>query len=212
MFQALRIRDFRLMWVGGLISSLGSWLLVIAIPAHVLLATGSVRDTGLTLAAEYLPLLVLGPVAGVCADRWDRRRVMIAANLVSASAAGTMLLGTSPGRYWVLYLALIAESGGSVLYTPAAQARTPAIVGTGTLLSSANSLNAGTDGVVRLVGGPLGGILLTACGIDRLIGADALSYLAAGGLVFLTSRPPGRREDPRATAGDVARDLVAGLA
>ena len=50
MFQALRIRDFRLLWGGSVISALGTWLLVLAIPAHVLLVTGSLRDTGLTLA------------------------------------------------------------------------------------------------------------------------------------------------------------------
>ena len=84
MFQALRIRDFRLVWGGGVISALGTWLLVLAIPAHVLLVTGSLRDTGLTLAAQYLPFLVLGPVAGVASDRWDRRRLMIATSLFRA--------------------------------------------------------------------------------------------------------------------------------
>lgn len=77
MFQALRIRDFRLLWGGSAISALSAWLLVLAIPAHVLLVTGSLRDTGLTLAAQYLPVLILGPVAGVLTDRWDRRRLMI---------------------------------------------------------------------------------------------------------------------------------------
>ena len=62
MLQALRIRDFRLLWVGGLVNALGSWLLILAIPAHVFLVTGSLRDTGLTLAAQYLPVLLLGPV------------------------------------------------------------------------------------------------------------------------------------------------------
>ena len=128
MFRALRIPDFRLLWSGGLISSLGSWLLVLAVPAHILAVTGSLRDTGLTLAAEYLPQLVLGPVAGVVADRWDRRRLMIATNLFCAGAVAVMLLGTSTGRYWVLYVALIAESGGAVLYAPALQARVPAVV------------------------------------------------------------------------------------
>jgi hypothetical protein len=51
--QALRIRDFRLLWGGSLVSALGSWLLILAIPAHIFLATGSLRDTGLTLAAQY---------------------------------------------------------------------------------------------------------------------------------------------------------------
>jgi predicted MFS family arabinose efflux permease len=222
MLQALRIRDFRLLWGGGLISALGSWLLILAIPTHIFLVTRSLRATGLTVAAEYLPLLVLGPVAGVFADRWDRRRLMIATNLFCAAAVAVMLLGTSPGRYWVLYVALIAENGGIVLYTPAWQARTPAIVGTGPLLSSANSLNAASSGTVRLIGGPLGGILLAVCGVKWLICADTLSYLLAAAAMSMTSRQDsqdskdsqdsqrGERTERKATIPDVARDLVEG--
>jgi MFS family permease len=198
MFQALRIRDFRLLWGGSVISALGTWLLVLAIPAHVLLVTGSLRDTGLTLAAQYLPVLVLGPVAGVLTDRWDRRRLMIATSLFRAGAVAVMLLGTAPGRYWVLYAALIAESSAGVLYLPAWQARTPAIVGTGTLLSSANSLNALADGAVRLIGGPLGGILLAAVGVRWLILADAVSYLASAAANTATSRPSAPAARPSA--------------
>ena len=80
MFQALQVPDFRLLWGGGLISALGTWLLVLAIPAHILAVTGSLRDTGLALAAEYLPQLALGPVAGAVADHWDRRRLMTGAD------------------------------------------------------------------------------------------------------------------------------------
>jgi predicted MFS family arabinose efflux permease len=209
-FQALRVPDFRLLWGGGLISSLGSWLLVLAIPAHILAVTGSLRDTGLTLAAQYLPQLVLGPAAGVIADGWDRRRLIIAANLFCAAAVAVMLLGTSPGRYWVLYLALIAENIGVVLYAPALQARTPAIVGTGPLLSSANSLTSASSGVVRLIGGPLGAVLLTACGIRWLICADALSYLVAAAAMVMTSRSGGGHRDQTAALGAVARDLIEG--
>jgi MFS family permease len=216
MFQALRIRDFRLLWGGSVISALGTWLLVLAIPAHVLLVTGSLRDTGLTLAAQYLPVLILGPVAGVVTDRCDRRRLMIATSLFRAGAVAAMLLGTAPGRYWVLYAALIAESSGGVLYLPAWQARTPALVGTGPLLSSANSLNALADGAVRLVGGPLGGILLAAFGVRWLIYADALSYLAAAAANALTSRPAPTSRPAETNAGrtttitGVARDLLEG--
>ena len=210
MLQALRVPDFRLLWGGGLISSLGSWLLVLAIPAHILAVTGSLRDTGLALAAEYLPQLALGPVAGAVADRWDRRRLMSGANLFCAGAVAVMLLGTAPGRTWVLYAALAAESCGTVLYAPAAQARTPAIVGTGPLLASANSLTSASNGIVRLIGGPLGGVLLAACGIRWLICADAVSYLLAAAAVGLMSRsgdgPPGHV----AAVGAVARELAEG--
>jgi predicted MFS family arabinose efflux permease len=208
-FQALRIPDFRLLWGGGLVSSLGSWLLVLAVPAHILAATGSLRDTGLTLAAEYLPQLMLGPVAGAVADGWDRRRLMIGANLFCAGAVAVMLLGTSPGRYWVLYAALVAESSGTVLYAPAIQARIPAIVGTGPLLSSANSLTSASGGIVRLIGGPLGGVLLAVSGIRWLICADAFSYLLAAVAMFITSRSGGH-QDRTAVVSAVARDLIEG--
>ena len=210
MLHALQIRDFRLLWAGSLVSALGSWLLILAIPAHIFLVTGSLRATGLTLAAEYLPILVLGPVAGVFTDRWDRRRLMIATNLLCAAAVAVMLLGTSPGRYWVLYIALIAENSGFVLYAPAWQARTPAIVGTGPMLSSANTLNSVSSGTVRLIGGPLGGILLTAYGVKWLICADALSYLLSAAAMFMTSKTDSKPADRRTTISDVTRDLIAG--
>lgn len=211
MLQALRIRDFRLLWGGSLVSALGSWLLILAIPAHIFRTTGSLPDTGLTLAAQYLPLLVFGPVAGVFTDRWDRRRLMVATSLFRAGAVATMLLGTAPCHYWVLYVALIAESSGGVLYSPAAQARTQGIVGTGTLLSSANSLNAVSDGATRLIGGPLGGVLLTVCGIKWLICTDALSYLVSAAAMFMTSRSDNERADHMTTIGCVARDLIDGV-
>ncbi len=210
MLQALGIPDFRLLWGSSLVSSFGSWLLVLAIPAHVLMATSSLRDTGLTLAAQYLPLLLLGPVAGVFADRWDRRRLMIATNLFCAGAVAVMLLGTSAGRYWVLYAALIAENSGVVLYAPALQARTPAIVGTGPLLSSANSLTSFSSGIVRLIGGPLGGVLLTVYGINWLICADALSYLLSAAAMFMTSRSGAGHANRKTAISDVARDLTEG--
>ena len=172
-FRVLRVRDFRLLWTGGLVSSAGTWLLTIAVPAQVLRATGSLRDTGLTLAAEYVPQFLLGPVAGVAADRWDRRLVMAVSSAASAAAVTVMLLGTASGRYWVLYIALAAETSTAVFYTPAIQARTPEIVGTGPLLSSASSLTAMTSGVVRLIGGPLGGVLFAFLGIRWLVCADA---------------------------------------
>src|SRR5215469_6252120 len=157
MLQALRVRDFRLLWGGGLVSSLGSWLLVLAVPAHIFSVTGSLRATGLAFAAQFLPQLLLGPVAGAVADTWDRRRLMIGANLCCAGAVAVMLLGSAPA--W--------------------QARVPEVVGTGHLLASANSLSSASSGVVRLIGGPLGGFLLAACGIRWLIGADTASYLLA---------------------------------
>jgi MFS family permease len=212
MFQALRIRDFRLMWAGGLVSAFGSWLLTLAIPTHIFLVTGSLRATGLAAAAEYLPLLLLGPAAGVLADRRDRRRLMIGTNLFCAGAVAIMLLGLAPGRYGVLYAALVAENAGLVLYAPAWQARTPEVVGTGSLLSGANALNAASSGVVRLAGGPLGGILLVLCGARWLVVIDVASYLLSALALALTSRTAGTSPAAGITPGGrgLARDLREG--
>lgn len=182
--SAWGIRDFRFLWGGRAISLLGSWLLVVAVPAHVYALTGSVFATGLTLAAEYLPALLLGPVAGVLVDRWDRRRVMIVADLFRAAAVGAMLVGTPTA----IYVAVVAESVGAVLFRPAAQAHVPAVVGTGDALSSANSWNAATDGVVRLAGPPLGGVLLLWAGFEVLVWLDVASYLVSAAAIAMTRK------------------------
>jgi MFS family permease len=203
MLAVLRIRDFRLLWGGNLVSSFGSWLLILAIPAHVLQVTGSLRDTGLTLFAEYLPRVALGPFAGVFSDRWDRRWLMIGASVFQTAAVSTMLLGLSPGRYWMLYLALAAENAGGGLYAPAALARTPSMVGS--LLTSANALNSLATGSMELIGGPLGGVLLVLVGIRWLIIADAASYLIAALANWLTGQ-----DGTRGSGKPVIKDLVAG--
>lgn len=188
MLEALKVRDFRLLWTGRTVSLVGSWLLVIAIPAHVFALTGSLLATGLTLVAEYLPPLLLGPFAGVVADRWDRRRVMITADLFRAAAVALMLFATAGHSLWLVYAALIAESTGAVLFRSAAQAHVPAVVGTGSGLSSANSLNAAVDGTVRLVAPPLGAVILTFAGFQALIWIDVASYLVSAAAIALTTR------------------------
>lgn len=200
MLEALRIRDFRLLWTGRTVSLLGSWLLVIAIPAHVYALTGSLLATGLTLVAEYLPPLLLGPFAGVVADRWDRRRVMITADLFRAAAVALMLFVTAGHSLWLVYAALIAESTGAVLFRPAAQAQVPAIVGTGSGLSSANSLNAAVDGTVRLVAPPLGAVILTFAGFQTLIWIDVASYLVSAVAIALTTRTTAQAASKRVLA------------
>ncbi len=177
------MRDFRFLWGGRAVSLLGSWLLVVAVPAHMYALTGSVFATGATLAAECLPVLVLGPVAGVLVDRWDRRRVMIAADLFRAIAVAAMVAGTPAA----IYVAVVGESVGAVVFRPAAQAHVPATVGAENL-SAANSWNAATDGVVRLAGPPLGGALLAWAGFEVVIALDVVSYLLSAAAIARTAR------------------------
>ncbi|MET3423356.1 MFS family permease [Actinoplanes tereljensis] len=202
MFEALRVRDFRLLWLARIVSDLGTWLLMIAVPAHVFTLTGSVTATGLTLAVQFAPAALLGPFAGVLVDRWNRRWTLIGADLGRAAVVTVLLLVREPGDLWLLYAVLVAESIGTVVFRPAAQAHTPALVGTASTLSSANALNALADGTVRVVGGPLGGVLLIWIGFDLLIGLDAASYLLSALGILLTAA---RREDQRAGITQVQR-------
>ncbi|XVU30002.1 MFS transporter [Actinoplanes sp. CA-054009] len=212
MLEALRIRDFRLLLSARLVSLLGSWLLVVAVPAYVFKLTGSVAATGLTLAAEFLPPAVLGPVAGALADRWDRRHVMIAADVVRAIAVALLLFVREPGDIWLLYVALMVESVGTVVFGPAAQSHTPVVVGTGTALSSANALNAVTDGAVRLIGAPVGGALFAWAGFEVLVGLDLCTYLLSAVAILLTARLPGPVDRAADGTRRVLADVREGLA
>ncbi len=190
-FSVLRIRDYRLLATGQLLSSLGDWLMLVAAPYFVLRLTGSTLATGLSMGAELVPALVLGPAAGVFADRWDRRRTMLAADLLRAGSVALMLLVHHPGQVWLIYLALIVESCFGQFFSPAQQALIPGLVGRGPQLVAANSLAALIGGTVRLVGGPLGGALYALAGFAPVVLLDVGSYLASATLILAISH---RRE------------------
>nr|MBA3944488.1 MFS transporter [Herpetosiphonaceae bacterium] len=82
MIATLRRRDFALVWLAGLISMMGNWVLYIALPIYIYQLTGSALATSAMFVAEMVPALLLGSVAGVFVDRWDRKRTMVVANLL----------------------------------------------------------------------------------------------------------------------------------
>ncbi len=209
MFRALGIRDFRLMATGQLLSGIGDWLLLMAAPYFVLRLTGSTPAAGLSLAAGTVPALLLGPIAGALADRWDRRRTMIATDLARMAAVSLMLLVHHPDQVGLIYLALVVESGFSQFFGPAAGALTPAVVGRGPGLTAANSLSALVTGLIRLVGGPLGGALYALFGFATVVRLDAVSYAASAVLVLLLRyRPDPVGEAAAASAGRPVRRLL----
>src|SRR5262245_949693 len=101
MWNVLRRRNFALVWTGGLISLTGDWVLFVGLPLYVYDRTGSALATGAMLLARLLPMVLLGSVAGVFVDRWDRRRTLIVANLLLA--AGLLPLLAVTGPLWPVY-------------------------------------------------------------------------------------------------------------
>lgn len=81
----VRHRSFRRLWIAASVDSLGSWLLVMAVPVYVYRVTGSATSTSLALAIEALPAVLIGSWAGVAVDRYPRRTVLVVANLLSAA-------------------------------------------------------------------------------------------------------------------------------
>jgi Na+/melibiose symporter-like transporter len=190
-FQQVRIlrnRDFRLLWTSNAISGIGSWLLVVAIPFHVFTLTGSTVATGLTLALESLPALLLGPWAGVLLDRWNLSRAMWLADLASAAAVALILFADSADRVWIVYVAVLAENVATTVFRPAARALTPSVVGTGQELAAANSLTALSGSVIRLAAPPLGALLLAGPGIKFVLAVDVASYLLSAAIIARVSR------------------------
>src|SRR6202158_1193929 len=106
----LRRRNFALVWVGGLASLTGDWALFAGIPLVVYQMTGSTLALGLTAIANSVPRLILGSIAGVFVDRWDRRRTMLIADVLLGLVLLPMLLVTSGDRLWLLIVAMMVES------------------------------------------------------------------------------------------------------
>ncbi|WP_412538312.1 MFS transporter [Longispora sp. K20-0274] len=194
MREALRNKDIRRVLTGQFLSNLGDWLLVVAAPFYVWQLTGSALATGLSIAAEMVPALLLGPIAGVFVDRWDNRTVMVAADVLRAGAAALLLLVHSADQVWVLYVALALESSFGQFFVPARQALIPALVGRGSALLSANSLAALVGGTIRLVGAPLGGVLYALVGFGPVVAIDVGTYLASAALIALIRHRPAQAD------------------
>jgi predicted MFS family arabinose efflux permease len=198
----VRNRAFRLLWTGCLLSNAGSWLLQVAVPLEVYRLTGSARDTGLTVVAEVVPLLILSSAGGVAADRLRRQRIMIAANLAEAGCVSLLMLASSRGQLWLVLLAICAENCGAAFFGPACTAFVPDVVGRGADLPAASAWTAFSSGVVRLAGAPLGAALYAVAGFRLPVTADAASYLASALLISLI-RFPAAGPHRRAVNGQV---------
>jgi MFS family permease len=210
----LRHRAFARLWLAGGVSETGDWLLLIALPVYVLQVTGSSLVTSTVFLLGLLPGLVVGPLAGVLVDRWDRRRTLVAVSLAQAVLLLPLLAVRGHQQLWIVYGVTAVEAALAHLFQPAKNAQVAALVPEGELVA-ANSLAGLTDNLARLIGGPLGGIVLQLGGLQGIVLGDAASFLVAA---FLLARarplhaggpaPPIAAEATEASAGRAPAGLL----
>ena len=179
MLAVLRQRNYALLWVGQLISVFGDWVLLIALPFYIFDLTGSALATGAMFMASNLPRVLLGSVAGVFVDRWDRKRTMIVADLLRAALILTLLTVHSVHWLWIIYLVAFMQALIAQFFTPAKNAVIPLLVG-GPDLIAANTLNSLSENLTRLTAPALGGALFGLFGLVSVVWIDSASFLASG--------------------------------
>ena len=187
----LREGAFLRFWGGSSISTLGNQVTVLALPWLVLQLTNSPFQLGVVGALEFVPFLLFGLVVGVYADRWDRRIILLAADLVRFAVLASVPLAALLQVLTLAQLYLVAFIAGTarVWFEVAHYSLIPALVSPARVVEANSSLEV-TEGVSSLVGPSLGGLLIKLFGAANALLADALSFfLAAAAWFSLGPRP-----------------------
>jgi MFS family permease len=184
-----RNRDFVLFQLGQLLSAVGTSTATIAYPLLTLAVTHSPAKAGVVSFAQFAPIVLFSLVSGVAGDRVDRKRLMIAADIVRAVAVGGLVTTVLLHRlaFWQIVLVSFVEGTGSVFFGAGRSGVFKSVVPTAQLAAAASTEEARLS-IVRLVGPPVGGALF---GIGRAVPflVDALSY-AFSTLSLLAMRTP----------------------
>ena len=191
------LRNFLLIWMGQLISGVGSRLTSFALGLWVYRTTGSTTQFAMVFMAMAVPTLLLAPFAGALVDRWDRRRTMIVCECVSAGVIGVLaLLAATDGlALWHVYLGVGLSTMANVFLQPAYAASVPLLADREQLTRVNGLIQTGQS--LALVGGPaLAGVLVALAGIPGVLVVDALTFVA-GALFLVMARIPAQ---PRAAA------------
>jgi predicted MFS family arabinose efflux permease len=203
-----RTPDLSLLLGAGLVSTTGDWVLGVGLAYAIYALTGSTLASAAALLSAFVPQVVVGSVAGVLVDRWDRRRTMVFTNLLLAVGLLPLLLVSGPGTIWLAYVVLAVEACLEVFFSPAEQAFLPRVVAEPDLVV-ANGLTGQVRNLARLVGSGLGGVAAAAGGIRAVALADALTFLLAAILVARI-RTSGSVVSAASTRDDGTTDVVRG--
>ncbi len=177
-FAVLKHRDFRLLWIGLLISSIGTQMQIVAVIWHVYELTHSPYFLGLIGLSRFLPLLLFSPFAGIIADMVNRKKLMFIAQIIMTILALVLLITTATHTIspLLIFITLGLNSIASALDTPARQSLVPVIVPKKDLIK-AIGLNTLMWQASIVIGPSIGGFLIAYFGVASIYFLNALSFM-----------------------------------
>nr|WP_225808961.1 MULTISPECIES: MFS transporter [Streptomyces] len=190
MFSSLRIRNYRLFFIGQVVSNTGTWMQRIAQDWLVLSLTGSSAAVGITTALQFLPMLLFGLYGGVLVDRLPKRPALLVTQSAMALTGLALAALTLSGhvQVWHVYVAAFAVGLATVVDNPARQSFVSEMVGP-EQLQNAVSLNSANFQSARLVGPAVAGLMITGVGTGWAFLANGLSFAAPiAGLLLMRAR------------------------
>ncbi len=206
-------RAVALLWLGQVISHLGDSLFFVGIFFLALDVTGSKAGSGLLVATNFLPALLLGLFAGAFVDRHDRRRIMIAADLLRAAAVAAIPILASTGHLsaWALGAATFLLASGTTLFNPAIKALIPEIVSGARLTTTVAVFQ--LSEFAALVAGPiLAEVIVRRLGALHLFSVDAATFVfSAVALALVPAAAAGARGTSAAPRPALVREVLVGL-
>ena len=218
----LNNRSFRRLWSGQVVSELGNWFNFIAALGLVRSVTSAAPfATAIILVCRLAPFSLFAPFAGAFVDRWSRRRVMIAADILRAFIALGFLLVVSPSDLWIAYLCTALQSLLTSFFEAAKNASMPNITGDEGLLAG-NALMFSSRFLLMTVGSALGGATSASFGYRVAFFVNAVSFLVSAWSIWLipekdvqsleSERPRGRELRSGGVIRRYCRDIGEGWA
>lgn len=188
-------RDFRRMWLAGLVTVFGTFLTFVAVPLQLKELTGSALAVGAIGAVELVPLIVFGLYGGALADAVDRRKLILWTELGLGVLSALLLLNTllPEPLIWPLYVVAALTSALAGLQRPAMQAIVPRVVAH-EQLPAAIALNSVRWQVGAIAGPSLAGLLIAFAGLEWAYALDIASYVLSGALLLGLAPSPAPRE------------------
>lgn len=177
-----RNRDFRYLWGGHIVSLLGDWFNYVATAALLAALTGSGQALGLLFVVRMLAPFLVSPIAGVLADRVDRKALLIATDLVRAVVVLGFLAVDGPEDVWLLYVLTFLQLAVSGFFFPARNAILPDLVSKREL-GAANALSSATWSVMLALGAALGGLVAGKWGTTPAFVIDSATFLLSAALI-----------------------------